>query len=253
MALGMYYIGFQQKCFFLCWFYMTFTAEEFAWPAGCSAALSWTCAWWVTIHAWSALDEQCRASRCNRLSGCGRTNHEVSTDNEGKVAALLGNFLILATWLLFLLQVPASSFENVGPTEHSLTSYLPDLCGPQGNVVAKPEACWLVERFWLSDAPLPAIQSATCVVHLGWVLWTWSGVCSQWGWPQDTWKLKLLISFQTLWINFHRCDHWLQTHRTGHSAEDWAGLQHHWLGRTHAIWWHALGICQSNSRCGASA
>eukprot|EP00434_Breviolum_minutum_P027894 symbB.v1.2.024677.t1/scaffold2350.1/size109873/7 len=44
----------------------------------------------------------------------------VSTDNEGKVAALLGNFLILA--------------------------------------------CWLVERFWLSDAPLPAIQSAICVV-----------------------------------------------------------------------------------------
>lgn len=89
------------------------------------------------------------------MSGCGHTNHEVSTDNEGKVAALLGNFLILATWLLFVLLVPASHFENVGPTEHSF------------DVVAKPEACWLVERFWLSDAPLPAIQSAICVVYLG--------------------------------------------------------------------------------------
>eukprot|EP00435_Cladocopium_sp_Y103_P044247 s1516_g12.t1 len=47
----------------------------------------------------------------------------VSTDNEGKVAALLENCLILG--------------------------------------------CWLVERFYLSDAPLPAIQSAICVVSLG--------------------------------------------------------------------------------------
>lgn len=56
----------------------------------------------------------------------------VSTDNEGKVAALLENCLILG--------------------------------------------CWLVERFCLSDAPLPAIQSAICIViGLACTIIDWAG------------------------------------------------------------------------------
>lgn len=52
---------------------------------------------------------------------------------------------------------------------HVDNSGFPSLGAPQRaptGAQRAPEACWLVERFWLTDAPLPAIQNAICLAFL---------------------------------------------------------------------------------------
>ncbi|CAK9041376.1 C-factor (C signal) [Durusdinium trenchii] len=85
-------------------------------------------------------------------------------DSVGNFLGLLGAVQLYAGLVLgelpFILGFPSLGAPQRAPT------------GAQ----RAPEACWLVERFWLTDAPLPAIQNAICLaIGLASTLIDWAG------------------------------------------------------------------------------